>query len=154
MSQGNESRRTKIVSTTIESESSSNGGVFVGDQQPKWMTIAGWVCTGLVAFALVASASMKFMPPNAEMVEGMKKSGFDPALMMPIGIVELACALIYLFPRTAVLGAVLIAGYMGGAIFAHVRIHEPFFVQAIIGVLAWLGIFLREPRLRPIMFWR
>lgn len=97
---------------------------------------------------------MKFMPPTEEMLKGMEKGGLDPKLMLPIGIVELACALIYLFPRTAVVGAVLIAGYMGGAIFAHVRMHEMFVIQALIGVLAWLGIFLREPRLRPIMFWR
>jgi hypothetical protein len=65
------------------------------------------------------------------------------------------CGLIYLFPRTAVVGAVLVAGFMGGAIFAHVRQLDFFVVpHVIIGMLAWLGIFLREPRLRPIMFWR
>ena len=134
------------MSTTNESAAS--------DVQPKWMTIAGWVITGLVGFALIASASMKFMPPTKEMLEGMAKAGLDPKLMIPIGIVELTCVLIYLFPRTAVVGAVLVAGYMGGAIFAHVRMNEAFVIQALIGVLAWLGIFLREPRLRPIMFWR
>lgn len=122
--------------------------------QPKWMTILGWVFTGLVGFALLASASMKFMPLTEEMIEGMKKAGLDPKLVVPIGIAELVCVLIYLFPRTAVVGAVLVTGYMGGAIFAHVRMHEMFVVQALIPVLAWLGIFLREPRLRPIMFWR
>lgn len=134
--------------------STTNELAAATDMQPKWMTITGWVITGLVGFALVASASMKFMPPTAEMLEGMEKAGLDPKLMIPIGIVELCCVLIYLFPRTAVVGAVLIAGYMGGAIFAHVRMHEAFVIQAAIGVLAWLGIFLREPRLRPIMFWR
>lgn len=133
---------------------STSNETTASDVQPKWMTIAGWVCSGLVGFALIASASMKFMPPTEEMLKGMEKGGLDPKLMLPIGIVELACALIYLFPRTAVVGAVLIAGYMGGAIFAHVRMHEMFVIQALIGVLAWLGIYLREPRLRPIMFWR
>jgi len=126
-----------------------------GDVQPKWMTIAGWICTGLVVFALVASSSFKFMTPNEEMLKELEKSGLDPKLLLPIGILELTCALIYLFPRTAVLGAVLVAGYMGGAIFAHVRMHDYIVVpHVIIGVLAWLGIYLREPRLRPIMFWR
>jgi DoxX-like family len=123
--------------------------------QPKWMTIAGWVCTALVVAGLCFSASMKFMEPPKEMLEELAKIGIDPKLLVPIGVLELCCALIYLFPRTAVVGAVLVAGYMGGAILTHVRVFDfTIWPHILIGLLAWLGIFLREPRLRPIMFWR
>lgn len=59
--------------------------------------------------------------------------------------------MLFLIPRTAVLGAILLAGYMGGAIATHVRIGEPFIMQAGVGVLAWLGLYLREPRLRALI---
>ena len=61
------------------------------------------------------------------------------------------CVALFLIPRTAVLGAVLIAGYLGGAIATHVRIGEPFFIQAALGVVMWLGLYLRDPRLRALI---
>jgi hypothetical protein len=84
----------------------------------------------------------------------LAKVGWDQSLIKPLGVVEAIAAVIFLIPQTAVLGAVLIAGYMGGAIATHVRIGDPFVVQAAIGVVAWLGVFLREPRLRKILPWR
>jgi hypothetical protein len=62
--------------------------------------------------------------------------------------------LIYAIPQTAVLGAILLTGYMGGAIATHVRVGDGVVVHIIIGVLVWLGLFLREPRLRAILPWR
>jgi hypothetical protein len=127
--------------------------------QPKWMTITGWVLTVLVTLALLASAGFKFTIPlkvgNYEAMQTQIESqGFTVQSMTIIGIVEVACALIYLFPRTSVLGAALINGYLGGAILVHVLGKEPIWAPLIFGVVAWLGIFLREPRLRSIMPWR
>ena len=68
-----------------------------------------------------------------------------------IGIAELVSTLLYAIPRTSVLGAILLTGYMGGAIATHVRIGEPFVVQAGIGVLVWLGLFLRDARIRELI---
>jgi hypothetical protein len=123
------------------------------------MTITGWVLTGLVVAALLTSASLKFSVPlqlgDHEKLKGMfEKQGFDVNTMTVIGVVELTCALIYLFPRTAILGAILIAGYLGGAIVVHVIGKQPIYAPLIVALLAWLGIFLREPRLRGILFWR
>lgn len=72
----------------------------------------------------------------------------------PLGIVELVCAALYLLPRTAVLGAILLTGYMGGTIITHLRLGEPFYMQAGIGVLFWLGLYLRDARLRELAPWR
>jgi hypothetical protein len=122
--------------------------------QNKVMTWTGWILAGLIGALLVFSATMKFWPP-AEVVEEMKKFDFrgdNP--MLAIGIVELACVAIYLFPRTAILGAVLLTGYLGGAIVTHVRIEEDFIPPVIVGILVWLAVFLREPRLRVLLPWR
>ena len=121
--------------------------------QPLWMTITGWVLTLLVVGGLAFSAVMKFLQPP-EMLAELEKIGLAQKLMIPIGIVEVACALIYLFPRTAILGAILLTGYLGGAILTHVRTDTDFTAPIIMGVLLWLGIYLREPRLRSIVFWR
>jgi len=87
-------------------------------------------------------------------VEGFAKMGWPDNVLVPLGIVELACVVIYLFPRTAVLGAILITGYLGGAIATHVHQGENFIGPAAFGVIAWLGLYLREPRLRVLAPWR
>ena len=117
---------------------------------PKWMTWLGWFLTALTGAALIASAGLKFS--GGKMVtDGLEKMSWDPKLAVPLAITELACAILYLIPQTSVLGAILIAGYMGGAIATHISLEESFAFQAAFGVIVWLGIFLREPRLRAIL---
>ena len=70
---------------------------------------------------------------------------------MPLAILEISCAVIYLIPVTSVLGAILLAGYMGGAICTHWRVGDPFFAQIGIGVVVWLGLWLREGRLKGLI---
>lgn len=118
--------------------------------QPKWMTILGWVFSALVIGGLAFSAVMKFLQPP-DMLKELEKFQLDLKLVVPIGIVEVICTLIYLFPRTAVLGAILLTGYLGGAILTHLRINDNFAPPIIMGILLWLGIFLREPKLRAIL---
>ena len=86
-----------------------------------------------------------------DVTEGLEKMSWDPNLAIPLGITELACTILYLIPQTSVLGAILLTGYMGGAIATHISLEEPFAFQAVFGVVIWLGIFLREPRLRTIL---
>ncbi|MCA9207504.1 MAG: DoxX family protein, partial [Planctomycetales bacterium] len=76
--------------------------------------------------------------------EMMDKIGIPLALLPTIGIIEIAVTLLYLIPRTSFLGAILITGYLGGAIFTHLRIGDPWYFPVIIGVLAWLGLALRR----------
>jgi len=111
---------------------------------------AGWVLSVLPALLLAFSASMKFIQPPS-VAEMFAHLGWSERSVVPLGILELTCALLFLIPRTAVLGAILLAGYMGGAIATHARLGEPFFVQAGVGLLAWLGLYLREPRLRELI---
>jgi hypothetical protein len=66
----------------------------------------------------------------------------------------LACTIIYVIPRTAVLGAILLTGYLGGATATHVRLGEPFFVPIVLGVLVWGGLYLRDDRVRSLVPWR
>ena len=110
----------------------------------------GRLITVLVSLALMASASMK-LHGVAESKEQILKLGFPESLIVPLGILETSCALIYLIPQTAVLGAILLTGYMGGAICTHLRVGEHFYIQAGLGVLAWLGIYLRDERLRTLL---
>jgi uncharacterized membrane protein YphA (DoxX/SURF4 family) len=121
--------------------------------QPKWMTITGWTLTGLMTAAFIASAVMKFIQPG-DMAQQIEKMGLSPAVVRNIGVVELACALLYVAPRTTVLGAILLTGYLGGAILTHVRGNEPFLGPLIFGVVVWFGVFFREPRLRALVPWR
>ncbi len=113
--------------------------------------LAGWIISALPVLMLLFSASMKFMkPPSA--LEGFDHLGYGRHLALPLGILETAVALIYLFPRTAFLGAILMTGYLGGATASHVRIGEAvFFMPVLLGVLAWIGLYLRDPRLRALV---
>jgi hypothetical protein len=111
---------------------------------------AGWIMGVVPALMLLMSGVMKFLQPP-EVAEGFTHLGWDLSLAVPLGIVEIACVLIYLIPRTAILGAILLTGYLGGAIATHVRLHEVFMIQAALGVLFWGGLWLREPRLRELL---
>jgi hypothetical protein len=117
----------------------------------KAMTIVGWVVSILPSLVLLMSGIMKFLPVTPEMDEGMQHVGWRAPQLPTLGIVEIAVVVIYLIPQTAVLGAILLAGYMGGTIATHLRVGDPFIVQALIGVLFWLGLWLREPRLRDLL---
>lgn len=124
------------------------------DPRPKWMLWAGWIITILPAGMLLMSGVMKFLEPTPQVVEGFDHLGWDLRLALALGILEVACTILYLFPGTAVLGAILLTDYMGGAIATHVRVGDDFFIQAGIGVLVWLGLYLRDPRLRALLPWR
>jgi hypothetical protein len=86
---------------------------------------AGRVISALPVLALTMSAVMKFMKPP-EVIEGFVKLGWSENLAFGLGILELACVVIYAIPQTAVLGAILTTGYLGGAIATHVRINDNF----------------------------
>jgi hypothetical protein len=111
----------------------------------KSQRITGWVLTALVGlFMIGASGLPKFFDfPGKE--DMMNKLGIPLPLLPTIGVLEIAVTLIYLIPRTALLGAILMTGYLGGAIFTHLRVGDPWFFPIIIGVIAWLGLGLRNP---------
>lgn len=113
----------------------------------------GWVLSIVPSALLLFSAVMKFFP-SPKLSEGFAHLGWPDRLAIALGILELSCTIVYLIPPTAVLGAILLTGYLGGAMATHVRIGEPVYVHVLLGVVIWLGVFLREPRLRPLVPWR
>lgn len=122
--------------------------------QSKTLTWIGWIITVLLALLLIFSGTIKLInPPGME--EEIERLGYPEGAMFYIGIVELICAILYLIPRTSVLGAVLLTGYLGGATATHVRIDDPFISPVIVGICVWLGLYLRDPRLRVLLpLWR
>lgn len=99
---------------------------------------------------LVMSASMKLIHPP-ELDQGFVHMGIAPSKALGLGILELTCVAIYLFPRTSVLGAILMTGFLGGATFTHVRVDDPYWVQPLLGMLAWGGLYMRDPRLQELL---
>ncbi|MEX0655068.1 MAG: DoxX family protein [Phycisphaeraceae bacterium] len=115
---------------------------------------AGWIISILPVLLLLSGGVMKLIKPTF-MVEDFARLGYPEHLIVTIGILKIACTVVYLIPRTAVLGAILLTGYLGGATATGVRVGDPFFWPPIVfGVLIWLGIFLRDPRLRALLPWR
>ena len=113
----------------------------------------GWVLTVLPVLGLVMSAVFKFLKP-ADVLKEFTRLGYTENHAVPLGVTELACTILYLIPQTSVLGAILLTGYLGGAIATHVRLGEGFAPPLIMGIMVWLGLFLREPRLWPLVPWR
>jgi hypothetical protein len=126
------------------------GNVAQPDAPSRKAVWAGRIISAIPALMLLMSAGMKLAKLDM-VVKGTVESGFQEKLIVPLGVVELACTLIYIFPRTAVLGAILLTGYLGGATVTHVRLGQPFTIPVLLGVLVWLGVFLREPRLRALI---
>jgi hypothetical protein len=111
----------------------------------------GLGATAIVTLMMGASAAMKLKggPDFTELF--VNKFGIPGELRIPIALLEIAVLLIYLFPRTSVLGAILLTGYLGGAVLTHVRVGDAFFGPLIPGVLAWAGLWLRDPRLGDLI---
>jgi hypothetical protein len=112
--------------------------------------VIGWILGILPTPLLFSSAVIKFIQPKF-MMDDWLKSGWPQSVAIPLGAIEFTCTLLYLIPQTAMLGAIVLTGYMGGAIAHHVRLGEPFFIQAALPVLLWLGLYLRDPRLRALI---
>src|SRR3954468_24810389 len=115
--------------------------------QKSWTLWAGWILSALVALLMIYSAILK-LTHNPQAVQGFTAFGLGTGALTVIGIVELTCVVLYLVPPTAALGAVLIAAYLGGAVMAHLVGHIPLPMPILVGVVAWLGLYLREPRVR------
>ena len=110
----------------------------------------GRVISVLVSLLFAMSAFMK-LKGGAEVMQGMAHLGLPESLIMPLAILEISCVVIYLIPATSVLGAILLTGYIGGAICTHWRVGDPFFIQIALGIFVWLGLYLRENRLKALI---
>lgn len=117
------------------------------------MKIAVWIGR-VISFLVVAmfsfSAIMKFVG-GPDLEEGLEKMQIPMTLITTIAILEILSVVFYAIPQTTIIGAILLTGYLGGAIMTHLRVGDPVVVHVVLGVFIWLGIFLREPRLRSLI---
>jgi hypothetical protein len=117
----------------------------------------GRVMSGLLAVFLAFSAAMKLLH-RPEVAESLTGLGWPASAGLPIGLLEAACVILYVIPRTAVLGAVLMTGLLGAAMATHIRVGSPLFSHILfglyMGLFAWGGLWLRDARLRALMPWR
>ena len=120
------------------------------DPIPKWQRILGWALSGLLALVFLPSAFFKIAQPEGFLEEWSRTYPANTAL--PLGVIELLTFALYLVPRTRYLGGMLLLAYLGGAVATHVRAGDGMFVvPVVIGVVAWLGLYLRDRRLRALV---
>lgn len=117
----------------------------------------GRIIATLLSLFLVFDAVAKFFKPRP-VVDAFERLNFPLSLAVPIGVILLICVLLYLIPQTSILGAILLTGYLGGAVCTHLRHQDPLFSTVLFpvyfGILIWLSLFLREPRLRTLIPFR
>lgn len=121
-----------------------------GSKKKLW---AGYVISGLMTLLLLMDAIGKLVKP-APVVEATVQLGYPESSIVGIGVLLLVCIILYVIPRTSVLGAILLTGYLGGAVASHVRVGGPLFpilFPVIIGLLIWGGLYLRNKRLSGLI---
>ena len=117
----------------------------------------GRILSGLVILLLLFDGAIKLIPLDI-VIETSRQLGIPTNLAVTLGVLTLVGTLLYAYPRTSVLGAILLTGYLGGAIYVHVRAGSPLFSHTLfgvyLGILLWGGLYLRDERLRLIFPWR
>ena len=134
---------THPLSVPTQTVSSSKGRIW-----------SGRIMIGIVVLFLLFDGVLHLS--NLPMVkEGALQFGYPPDIMVPLGIIQLLCLLLYIIPRTSILGAILLTGYLGGAIATHVRVGNPLFSHTLfpvyLGILIWGGLYLLDGRLRALI---
>lgn len=137
---------TNLAPARTDSASGSKGALWTGR------------VLSAIAVLLLAFDSLGKLLEVAPVVEGSTALGYPASLVFTLGVILLLCVVAYAIPRTSVLGAVLLTGYLGGAIATHLRVENPLFTHTLfpvyVAALVWGGVFLREARLRVLFPWR
>lgn len=124
------------------------------NQPNKTSRIIGWILSIIVILFMLFDVFGKFAKPEA-VIKGTMDLGYPESSITLLGIILLICTLLYVFPKTALLGAVLLTGYLGGAVATHIRVENPLFTHILfpvyLGILLWLGLYLRSPKLRRLV---
>ena len=117
---------------------------------PKWQLVTGWVLSGILGLAFVPSAFFKIAQP-AGFLEGWTKT-YPAGSARPLGVIEITMFVLYLVPKTRYLGGLIMLAYLGGAVATHLHAGDGNLpIPVIVGVIAWLGLFLRDRRLRALV---
>lgn len=116
--------------------------------------IAGRVITGIALAFMTFDVGVKLSGAK-QAVEGTAQLGFDPSIVLPLGLIQLACLILYVIPRTAPLGATLLTAYLGGAVAIHLRLGNPMFTHMLspvyVAIFLWGGLYLRDARVRAAL---
>jgi hypothetical protein len=132
-------RRRQFMPSEAQSTPTSKAGLWTGR-----------ILSALPVCLFLTTGMFVLLKPAAAL-QGAAHFGFPDGVLLRVTIVEIACAILYAIPRTAVLGAILLTGYLGGAVATHVRVGEPFFFPLIVGVIVWAGLYLRDTRVRALI---
>ncbi|MGB8055751.1 MAG: DoxX family protein [Pseudolabrys sp.] len=131
------------MQTMVQANQTSNALLWVGR-----------VMSGLVIAFMLFDGVMKLIPLDV-VISTSEQMGIPGSLARPLGVIGLVCTLLYAFPRSSVLGAILLTGYLGGAIASHFRLNDPIFTHTLfglyLGLLVWGGLYLRDARLRALI---
>src|ERR1700738_4188484 len=114
------------------------------------MVWTGRIISGFIILFMLFDGGAK-VARFAPYVKGTVEAGFADSLVVPLGILSLVCAILYAIPQTSILGAILLTAYYGGAPAPHVRLGHPFSFPVVFGILVWIAMYLREPRLRELV---
>ncbi len=133
--------------TQIDNSAASSAGA-----NPKVLFWIGWVLTAIIVLLMGVMSIVMLFTNRSMIAEGFKEQGYPESAVVPVVIVEIVCAFLYAIPQTAVLGAILLTGYLGGAVATHVRAGEPqWYIAVIFGAVVWLALLLRDARLRQLL---
>ena len=122
---------------------------MTSDSIPKWQRVTGWVLSGILALLFLPSAFFKIAQP-AGFLEGWTKS-YPAGAARPLGIIELTMFVLYVIPKTRYLGGLIMLAYLGGAVATHLHAGDGKFpVPVVVGIIAWLGLYLRDRKLRAL----
>jgi DoxX-like family len=140
-----------MTTATLQTSTSIHTHTAAASKTALW---SGRVMSGLVTAFLAFDAAIKLVRvPMA--IKGTAELGYSPSVLVPLGVVLLACLALYLIPRTAVVGAVFLTGYLGGAIATHVRVGNPVASHVLfpvyVAILVWGGLYLRDQRVRALI---
>jgi hypothetical protein len=151
---GREQGETTMTTATLEAIAPIDTAAPTTNGISKLALWSGRVMSGLVTAFLTFDAVIKLLRvPDA--IQGTTELGYQPSVLIPLGVVLLACVALYLIPRTAVVGAVVLTGYLGGAIATHVRVGNPLASHVLfpvyVAILVWGGLYLRDMRVRALI---
>lgn len=118
------------------------------------MIIAGWIISGLCILLLLADSVGKLLKPEP-VVQSTLELGYPASVLTGLGVVLLVCTVLYAIPRSSVIGAILLTGYLGGAVATHVRVEHPLFSHVLfpvyMGIFIWAGLYLRDQSVRNLL---
>jgi hypothetical protein len=142
---------TTITTNPLEQDRAPLGDADRSRPISKGARVTGWIISAIPILMMGGMGAAMLLFNRAAVEQGMTKYGYPVRAAVPVLIIEIVCVILYAIPRTAVLGAVLLTGYLGGAVATHVHASEAWVFPVIVGVLVWLGLYLRDRRIRDLM---